>query len=151
MQQAVTAFLNRESEDPRDILAQRALRAFETLKELIANAYNRGHSAGFNDCQQACNSALYAFVAVNTRKSYAFADQVDPAVAPLTAHMQDMPAVDEAAAALLEQADAIIGHYKDELTPVCTMSGVTSVRILRGDHCLGLIADLTPANSNLAA
>ncbi len=30
-------------------------------------------------------------------------------------------------------------------------SGVTSVRILRGDHCLGLIADLTPANSNLAA
>jgi len=151
MQQVVTAFLNRETEDPRDILAQRAIRAFEQLKELIANAYNRGHTFGFNDCQQACNQALYAFVAVNTRKRYTFADQVDTAVAPLTAHMQGMTSVDEAAAALLEQAEAIIGHYKDELTPVCTISGVTSVQILRGDHCLAHIADLKPANTNLAA
>lgn len=146
MQQAVTAFLTGSDNDARDLLAKRAIRAKNGLEEMIRNAFDRGNSTAFAECQYARTCAVYAFTSVNTAKHYPFAADVDEQVPALTAAAHDLQSVEEAAEALLQQAEFVLNSYKDVLTAVCTVHGLRSVRILRGDHCLAAVEDMTPAN-----
>jgi hypothetical protein len=148
MEKAVTAFLDRFTLDGQDLLAKRAIRAIEGLTGLITNAYNRGDSANWLECRQAVASAILAFAFINVDKDYAFADKVDPRMPAITAGATDLPDRAENAPQLVERAEGVYEALKDVLTPVCTFSGITSVTVLRGDHCRAAMDGLTAVNDN---
>ena len=148
MDKAIDAFLTRGSLDPQDLIAKRAIRSFFGLLGLRQNAYDRGDSKGFNECGRGLDCAVNAFACVNTEKRYDFAGKVHPAIEDLTEALLDLHNPAGKAEALLHQAEGVLRSLKDELTPVCTVSGISSVAILRGDHCAAAIAGVVLANDN---
>jgi hypothetical protein len=148
MDKEIEAFLKRGSLDPHDLIAKRAIRTFFGLLDLRQNAYDRGDSAGFNECSRGLKCAVKALSCVNTAKHYHFAGKVHPCIESLTKALQHLHDPVEKAAGLLDQAEAAFLSLKDELTPVCTVRGISSVAILRGDFCTAAMADVIVANDN---
>lgn len=146
MHKTLKDFVGATHVDATDKLAQRALKAFGTLSGFIANAYNRGDAEAYTEVSRAHFEASGAFVLINRTKNYPFAKEI-------LAHMavsieSDQPAA--AAAYLVGNAEAIIEAFAHRCTPVCMVSGVTSVQILRGEHAAFAMRDVVPANANAA-
>jgi hypothetical protein len=148
LDKAVSAFLNRGSLDCQDLIAKRAIRAIFGLIDLRQNAYDRGSRSGFNECSRGLDCAVTAFACINTEKRYDFAAKVHPSVKDLTEALLDLHKPSQKAEGLLNQAEAALRALKDVLTPVCTVHGINSVAILRGDHCVATMAGIKFANDN---
>jgi hypothetical protein len=148
MDKEIEVFIKKGSFDPHDRIAKRAIHTMSGLLGLRQNAYDRGDSAGFIECSLGLKCAVRAFGCVNTAKHYPFAAKVHPCIESLTKVLQGLHDPVEKAAGLLDQAEATLLSLKDELTPVCTVRGISSVAILRGDFCTAAMADVIVANDN---
>lgn len=149
-QLALTAFLTREHTDHLDQLGQRAVTALNNLKTLYQMADDRGNFIAMQDCAQSINMALEAFACVNASKGYAFADLIHADMAAFTRTLQQAlhaEQLSENAATLVAYLNAIEQRLEPTLPAVCTVRGITSVRILRGDHCLAF-KDMKAINDN---
>jgi hypothetical protein len=148
MNKTIQTFLDRATLAPQDLIAKRAIRAIDGLQGLITNAYNRGDAEGMFECRRGLAGAVSALACVNTEQHYDFAAQVHPDIPAATEFFAalDIPAGE--AEGLLADAEEIFDSLKDELTPVCTVHGVTSSAILRGFHCDRALAGVAPVNDN---
>ena len=140
MTRAVSAFLDRGSFDARDNLAKRALRAFGRLESMLKNAYDRGDEPGFIECHRGFGCAVHAFACINSEREYSFAGDVHPDIVDLSEACKDIREASKFAGGLIEQAEAVVQALQGRLTPVCTISGVDSVAIYRGVHCVRAFA-----------
>jgi hypothetical protein len=144
MHKTLKAFLGATHAEETDKLAQRALIAFASCGALIANAYNRGDAEAYTEVSRAHYEASAAFVLINQHKVYPFADEVIAAMAVQAVNAEEPAA---AAADLVGLAETTLAAYAHRCTPVCTMSGVDSVRILRGAHAVEAMRDVVVANA----
>jgi hypothetical protein len=146
MHKTLKDFVGAKLVDETDKLAQRALKAFGRCggpTGLIANANARGDIDAYLMVSRAHFEASAAFVLINQTKNYPFAEEV-------LAHMAvsieaEQPAA--AAAYLVGNAEGIIEAFAHRCAPVCTISGVTSVYILRGEHAAFAMRDVVAANA----
>ncbi|MGD9681932.1 MAG: hypothetical protein AB7W16_12175 [Candidatus Obscuribacterales bacterium] len=146
MQQSLLAFAEGKHSDPADALAQRAVLAMLKLRGLVGNAYQRGDGEGYVACNQAVRLAVAGFAVVNQAKHYPFAGEIG--------ELQDIRLtgiIDDtigAAAPLVEDAEVAFDLYRERCAPTYGIFGVTSVTILRGDHCRAATAEMVALNDN---
>lgn len=160
MNQAVQSFLNKNSNDVGEKLAQRAIKALHELRRLAQNFADNGRTEFYANATEGIKASLYAFCCLNTVKRFTFADQVDEAVREFTAFVKETLAatgqngaiVESSICALAEDAvqfaEGMVDTHKVLYRPVAKMSGISSVVILRGDFCRQAVEGLTPANQN---
>ncbi len=163
MNQAVQSFLAKNSNDLGEKLAQRAVKALLELRRLAQNFAANGRSEFYANTTEGIKASLYGFCCLNTVKRFAFASQVDEAVTDFTAFVKETlaaggqngaidGATDDTIYALAEDAvlfaEGMVDTHKVLYRPVATVSGVTSVVILRGDFCRMAVVGLNPANQN---
>lgn len=147
MHKTVKDFVGAVHDDETDKLAQRALIVLgkcEGPRGLIANAHNRGDAEAWTAVSRAHYEASLAFVLIHQTKGYAFGDEVLAGIA-----VQSVDAEDPAAAAayLVDIAEPAIEAYADRCTPVCTIAGISSVRMLRGQHAANALHGVVVANA----
>jgi hypothetical protein len=148
MDKAIIAFLDRGSLDAQDLIAKRSIRALVKLSALRQNAYDRGLGIAHHHCTRALDGVIFIFAGINTAKNYSFADKVHPHIADMTRALDHLANPAEDAEEVLDQARAVIEAYEDVLTPVCTIHGISSVAILRGDHAEAAMAGVHIANDH---
>jgi hypothetical protein len=163
MNQAVQSFLAKNSNDVGEKLAQRAVKALLELRRLAQNFATNGRSEFYANATEGIKASLYGFCCLNTVKRFTFADQVDEAVTDFTAFVKETLAsagqagqngaiAESSIYALAEDAvqfaEGMVDTHKVLYRPVATVSGITSVVILRGDFCRMAVANLNPANQN---
>ncbi|MCC7531146.1 MAG: hypothetical protein IT342_21750 [Candidatus Melainabacteria bacterium] len=144
MHKTLKDFVGATHVDETDKLAQRALMAYGKCAGMIANAYNRGDAEAYSEVSRAHYEASAAFVLINQHKAYPFADEVIAGMA-VQAVSAEEPAA--AAAYLIGAAETTIAAYAHRCTPVCMVSGIDSVRILRGAHAIEAMRDVVAANA----
>lgn len=147
MHKTLKAFLDATNLDETDKLAQRALVAFRKCggpTGLIANAYNRGDGEAYAEVSRAHYEASAAFVLINQHKDYPFAAELIAGMAVQAVNAQEPAA---AAAYLIGLAENTIEAYANRCTPVCTITGIDSVRILRGEHAVEAMRGVVVANA----
>lgn len=156
MHKTLKAFLEGTHDNAADQIAQRALLLHAALSGptgLLANAYQRGDAEAHTYVSHAHYQASAAFVVVNAAKQYPFAAEVleqmpeFQIVGDVGSEMQ----VVLSAAHLLRDAEAIAEAFAERCAPTCSVSGITSVRILRGFHAQQAAQGLVAANYNKAA
>ena len=154
MNDVIKSFVAKRTSDPDELLAQRAIKCVQELRRLAQNFATRGKSALLAGAVEGIKAALYGFCCINANKQFFFANQVDNDAAAFTefvkSHVRDL---NEQSARLLAQdaidfAEGIVATHRPCYQPVATVSGVSSVLILRGDHCLTALANLDVANNN---
>jgi hypothetical protein len=158
MNQAVQSFLNKNSNDVSEKLAQRAVKALHELRRLAQNFADNGRTEFFANATEGIKASLYGFCCLNTVKRFTFADQVDEAVREFTAFVKETmtaagQALEEGSLVALAEdavqfAEGMVESHKPLYRPVAKVSGVTSVAILRGDFCRMALAGLNPVNDN---
>ncbi len=147
MHKTLKDFVGAAHVDETDKLAQRALNAFGKCggpTGLIANAYNRGDAEAYNEVSRAHYEASLAFVLINQEKAYPFAQEVLAGMVVQSVE-SDQPAA--AAAFLVGSAETAIETYANRCAPVCMVSGIDSVRILRGAHAVEAMRGIIVANA----
>lgn len=144
----VKAFLDNPTIDAHDRQAKRAIEAFAKLYHLVQNFADCGRTVLMHNAMNGANAALFGFACINAVKSYPFAEKVSPLVADLTEQVRATKGVDCAMLAEdpIDFSEAMEIAYREYYTPVSTLSGVSSVVILRGDRAEEAIADLKIAN-----
>lgn len=146
MQQSLLAFAEGTHSDPADALAQRAVLAMLKLRGLVGNAYQRGDGEGYIACNQAVRIAVAGFAVVNRAKCYPFAGEIGELQdIRLTGIIDDTI---DAATPLVEDAEVAFDFYRERCAPTYGIFGVTSVAILRGDHCRAATAGMVALNDN---
>lgn len=158
MNPAIKSFLARDNFDDCERLAMRSIHALHELRRLSHNFAVNGRSAFYANCQEAIRASIYAFCCLNTVKRFTFANQVDGQVAEFTAFVAESLSAgggklsDHTVCAVVEDAlqfaEGMVETHKPLYRPVALVSGISSVLILRGDHCTMAARDLKPANSN---
>lgn len=150
----IKAFLDKRTFDPSELLAKRAINCVHELRRLAQNFAVRGKSALTVNAQEGLKAALYGFCCLNVHKRFFFANQVDGNVEAFTAHIKsEVQGLNEETARLLADdavdfAEGMVAVLRPLHRPVASVSGVSSVQILRGDHFLAAMAKLSPANNN---
>jgi hypothetical protein len=158
MNQAVQSFLNKNSNDVSEKLAQRAVKALHELRRLAQNFADNGRTEFFANAKEGIKASLYGFCCLNMVKRFTFADQIDEAVSDFTAYIKEtMTAAGQdleegslcaLAESAVQFAEGMLESHKPLYRPVAKVSGVTSVVILRGDFCTMALAGLNPVNDN---
>ncbi len=147
MHKTLKAFVAATHVDETDKLAQRALVVHAAClgdNGLIANAHERGDGEAYTAICHAHYEASMAFVAINQTKDYPFAADVLARMA-VQAVETDQPAA--VAAYFVGKAECTIAAFAKRCAPVCKIHGITSVRILRGEHAAHAMRDVVPANA----
>lgn len=150
MHKTVKDFLAATNVDETDKLAQRALKLHLAcigglgIHGLIANVHERGDAEAYAEVSRAHYEASLAFVAIHQVKDYAFAGEVLERIV-VQAVETDQPAA--AAAFLVGQAENTIATYAERCKPVARISGIDSVRILRGEHARHAMRGVVVANA----
>lgn len=150
MDQTVQAFLDKPSLDANDIQAKRAIIAFAKLERLAQNFADCGRTVLLHNASNGANAALHGFACINACKSYPFADKVSSIVPDLTDLVKDIQGADYALLAEdpIDFAEAVELAYREYYSPVATIAGVDSARILRGDHALAAMVGMHIANDH---
>ncbi len=150
MHKTLKDFLAAEHVDQTDKLAQRALKVHLACISstgahgLIANAHERGDGEALTEVSKAHYEASLAFLACNLVKDYAFASEVVAQFAVDKVETDQPAAVAEF---FVGKAENTIAAYAERCAPVTRISGVQSVRILRGEHALNAMRGVRVANA----
>lgn len=141
-----------------DALAQRAVIVIRQTLELQGRAYEMGHAGAYEDSHAVIAYAALALGALDKAHRYAFLD-----VNELNVDVRATYEMNVARGTKVEasNADELVTHAElgfesiDALVPMpsvrMTMHGKPYLFVLRGSHCLELLAHLAPAaNSNTA-
>lgn len=150
MHKTLKDFLAANLVDETDKLAQRALKIHAAcigglgIHGLIANAHERGDGEAYTQMCHAHYEASIAFVACNLVKDYAFASEVVAQFAVDKVETDQPAAVAEF---FVGKAENTIAAYAERCAPVTRISGVQSVRILRGEHALNAMRGVRVANA----
>lgn len=151
MHKTLKDFVAARHVDETDKLAQRALKLHFAcigdglgLNGLIANAHERGDAEAYTEVCHAHYEATAAFVLINQTKDYPFAGELLDRIV-VQAVAADEPAA--AAAYLVGKAENTVAAYAKRCAPVPRISGVTGVRILRGEHARHAMRGVVVANA----
>lgn len=152
MHTTLKAFLAATHEDKLDQIAQRAMRLHEQMhgqSGLRANAWERGDAEAYTDVSHAHAACGAVITLINKAKKYPFAEDV-LAQMPEFGIKGEIDDTEKFGEAIVTAAEQCVKLYAERCRPVCSIRGISSVRILRGAHALAAMRGLEVANSNAA-